>query len=222
MHRRRAPSRLRSLSQGLNLDSLVDIVSNNVGILIIIAAFMALLSIVQSPSTPPEESARPKSSQPERLLVPWSHPTQKNNLYLALQDGRVQFFDLRPFFRELAEKTPGTRPAPVVHDRQGLKVRFFPVTNQVYCLQFDPSRDFGENWLKAQRADSTWNRLLQDYPPERFVLFFWVSGENFDLFRQMRAYLWSENYEVGWKPLAKDAPMEICNGFEGSTAFRPQ
>ena len=39
-----------------SLDSLVDIVSNSVGILIILAVFMALLSVVQSPLDEPVSS----------------------------------------------------------------------------------------------------------------------------------------------------------------------
>lgn len=222
MARRYRHSRFQSPSQGINLDSLVDIVSNNVGILIIIGAFMALLALANPLSSTEEGIALPEERPPEKLLVPWSHPTQKNNVYLALKNGRVQFFDLRPFFRELADKEPGSRPSPVTHEFQGMKVRFFPVTNQIYCLQFQPSDQFGENWLKAQRADSAWRGMLRAFPSERFVLFFWVGGESFELFRQVRQGLWSENYEVGWKPLAEGAPMEICNGFEGSTAFRPQ
>ena len=37
----------------LNLDSLVDIVSNNVGILIILAIFMAMFSLIQTIETRP-------------------------------------------------------------------------------------------------------------------------------------------------------------------------
>ncbi len=89
-------------------------------------------------------------------------------------------------------------------------------------MEFQPARRAGENWLRAQRADSRWRRALRRFPPERYIYFFWVTGDSFELFREIRDHLWQENYEVGWKPLPDDAPMEVCNGFEGSTAFQPQ
>jgi hypothetical protein len=206
----------------LNLDSLVDIVSNNVGILIILAAFMALFTLIDPARLGGDAVSPPREAPPRRLLVPWSHPTNKNHLFLALRENRVQFFDLRPVFLNLAGHDPGERPEPVTIEEEGLRVRFFPVTNQVYCLEFTPRPGFGEDWLRAQRPDSVWQGVLRRYPPEKYVYFFWVNGDSFELFRQVRDSLWERQVEVGWKPAEKDAPLEVCNGFEGSTAFRPQ
>ena len=85
-----------------------------------------------------------------------------------------------------------------------------------------PRPAYGEDWLSAQRVNSAWQQALRTYSPEKYVYFFWVSGDSFELFRDMRGSLWDRNYEVGWKPAHKDAPLEVCNGFEGSTAFSPQ
>ena len=211
----------QTLGQMMNLDSLVDIVSNNVGILIILAAFMALFALM-NPRTESASSALPQQRPPKKLLVPWSHPTSKHHLFLAVHENRIQFFDLRQFFVELAGKQASGPPQPLTIQQKGLQVRFFPVTNQVYCLEFKPGAGQGENWLEAQRPDSTWQKVLREYPPERFVYYFWVTGDSFELFRQLRKSLWDRQYEVGWKPAAKDQPLEVCNGFEGSTAFEPQ
>ena len=32
--------------------------------------------------------------------------------------------------------------------------------------------------------------------PEKYVYFFWVSGDSFELFRDMRGSLWDRNYDV--------------------------
>ena len=55
----------------LNLESLVDIVSNNVGILVILAVFMAMFSLLEkneqvTSKTKPTENI-------EKLKIPWSH-----------------------------------------------------------------------------------------------------------------------------------------------------
>ena len=54
----------------LNLDSLVDIVSNNVGILVILAVFMAMFSLLK------KSEQTPQKEQPfdniEKIKIPWS------------------------------------------------------------------------------------------------------------------------------------------------------
>ena len=70
-------------------------------------------------------------------------------------------------------------------------------------------------------ANST-ARVQREYPPERYIYYFWVTGDSFELFRQIRKSLWERQYEVGWKPTGKEQSLEVCNGFEGSTTFEPQ
>jgi hypothetical protein len=211
----------QSLAQLMNLDSLVDIVSNNVGILIILAAFMALLALI-NPRTQASRGALPQQREPRKLLVPWSHPTNKHHLFLAVHGNRIQYFDLRQFFVQLAEQDSSGPPKPLTLQQKGVQIRFFPVTNQVYCLEFKPGAGQGENWLEAQRPGSAWSRVQREYPPERYIYYFWVTGDSFELFRQIRKSLWERQYEVGWKPTGKEQPLEVCNGFEGSTTFEPQ
>ena len=143
-------------------------------------------------------------------------------LYFTLRGNRVQHFDLQPFFLELAERPPGKEPQPVLYEAAKLKIRFFPVTNQVYCLEFTPKATGGETWLEAQQPGSAWRTALDRYNAESFFYFFWVADDSFELFRSLRAQLWKNNHEVGWKPVTRKSPMEVCNGFEGSAAFQPQ
>ena len=82
---------LGDLQGFLNLDSLVDIVSNNVGILVILAVFMAMFSLLEKS----EQVATTEQSieNIEKLKIPWSHVSQKNNLLLLLRNDRLLFFD---------------------------------------------------------------------------------------------------------------------------------
>jgi len=199
----------------------VDIVSNNVGIVIILAAFMALFALI-NPSTPSPDAGARQQPAPKKLLVPWSHPTSKQHIFLTVQQNRILPFDLRKFFVDLSMRDDKGPPKPITVQQKGVQVRLYPVTNQVYCLEFRPKSGAGENWLEAQRPDSAWRQVLRTYPPERYVYFFWVSGDSFEMFRQLRKSLWDQQYEVGWKPTEKKQPLEVCNGFEGSTTFEPQ
>ena len=59
------------LQSYLNLDSLVDIVSNNVGILVILAVFMAVFSLMDKREKVSSEEK--PDQQIEKIKIPWSH-----------------------------------------------------------------------------------------------------------------------------------------------------
>lgn len=205
-----------------SMDSLVDIVSNNLGILIILAAFMALFGMINPATLQQPEQSQLQAVPPKKLLVPWSHPTHKHPILFVLQGNRILHLDMAGFFRELADQPHQTTPSAVDIKQDDATIRFFPVTNQIYCLEIRPRRGAGETLQEARSPSSRWSRALAGYPPERFYYFFWVSGDSFGLFREVRARLWDKQVEVGWKPIGKQTPLEICNGFEGSTGFQPQ
>ena len=75
----------------LNLDSLVDIVSNNVGILVILAVFMAVFSLMDKREKVSSEEQ--PDQQIEKLKIPWSHVSQKNSLLVLLHDDRLLYLD---------------------------------------------------------------------------------------------------------------------------------
>lgn len=205
-----------------NLDSLVDIVSNIVGILVILAAFMALFGLADPATVSSPERGQSLAPQPKKLLIPWSHATNKNAVFYTMQGNRLLHFDLRDFYRKLGKRTQEGKPRPVTIRQAGGSIEFFPVTNQIFCLEFTPRKGKGETLLQTERLGSQWKKTLRDYPPENFYYFFWVASDSFEVFREVRKRLWERQYEVGWKPLARDAAMETCSGFEGSTGFQPQ
>jgi hypothetical protein len=206
----------------IGMDSLVDIVSNTVGILIILAVFMALLSRISLPNAGSARQQVPLEQPPERILVPWSHATNKTAVFGYLQGNRLHMLDLREFYARLAGQKPKPGNQPIALDLPGMQAKFYPVTNLVYCLEFFPERGYGETLPQMRGAGARWQTALQAYPPERFYYFFWVAGDSFELFRTVRDELWKRQVEVGWKPVRADASLEICNGFDGSTAFQPQ
>ena len=65
---------LGDLQGFINLDSLVDIVSNNVGILIILAVFMAMFSLLEKSEQVP--TTEQSIENIEKLKIPWSHVSQ--------------------------------------------------------------------------------------------------------------------------------------------------
>lgn len=206
----------------LGLDSLVDIVSNTVGILLILAVFMALLAQIDLPGEDARE-VQPQLERPvQRLLIPWAHATHKNAAFFHLKGNRVQVIDLAAFYEKLAERERLPGDIPLLIEQPGLETRFYPVTNYVYCLEFRPTGETGETLLEMRKPGSDWQQARSRHSAERFFYFFWVAGDSFEMFREIRESLWEQNVEVGWKPVRDKQPLEICNGFDDSRSFQPQ
>ena len=206
----------RKNSTELGLDSLVDIVSNSVGILVILAAFMALLAQHSTAQLPPAPT------QQRLLKLPWSHPSDKKFALFSLHNNKLHYLDLKPFYLELAQRPSSSQPLKLNIPDNQLNINFFPVTNQIYCLEIIPKNTLGESWEQAQFPDSNWQRANLRHPPAEYIYFFWVTPNSFARFHQVRDQLRSQGVEVGWMPRHQDHPMEFCNGFGGTAAFRPQ
>lgn len=206
----------------IGMDSLVDIVSNTVGILVILAVFMALMSRLTLRSAETAIPTVPLEEPPQRILVPWSHATNKTAVFAYAERNRLHVLDLRELYARLAEESPRLGNRPIDLNLPGMAAKFYPVTNLVYCLEFFPKQGYGETPAQMKAAGSQWQAALADYPPEKFYYFFWVAGDSFELFRTLRDELWNRQVEVGWKPVRAGQSLEICNGFDGSTAFQPQ
>ena len=198
------------------LDSLVDIVTNSVGVLIIMAAFMAILTQFSS------ASSLPKTTQNHLLKLPWSHPSDKKFALFALTENKLHYLDLKPFYLALADTDPSLAPIDIITPDAQLNIRFFPVSNQIYCIEIKPQNMIGETWSTAQAPSSHWQMASLRHDPAEFIYFFWVTPDSFAQFHQIRTTLQAKGIEVGWMPHRPTKAWEYCNGFGGTAAFRPQ
>ncbi len=217
----------RVFGHRMRLDSLFDSVSNNVGVLVILAAFAALLAVWQPfrPLPPPEAAAPDRAGaakETRTLKVPWSRAASKNPVFATLAGGRVMLLNLAPVYEELLKRPTPRRPQPIDVRRRNVSIRFYPVTNEVYCFQFRLDEGAGEPVSEANRAGSAWTRERGRFDGERYFYFFWVAGDSFEQFRALRERLRNEGLEVGWKPVRPGAPLELCQGVDGGSSLVPQ
>ena len=206
-----------------SLDSLVDIVSNSVGILIILAVFMALLSVVENPLeefVPYEETNDLLTT--EKVRIPWSHSSQKSSLLFVLQDNRLLYLDRVAAYRSFESKLDGEPELPLKADLDGYRVELTAQSSQNHCLQFFPEAGAGQWWGEVSRADGWLTRLLAEKSPSEVYLFFWADGTSFELIREIREWTWDQRYEVGWKPITERSGLRFCTGLGRSLSFRPQ
>ncbi len=150
-----------------------------------------------------------------RLEVPWPQAAPKNVVFFNLRHNRVQFLDLRPFYSALQDTPVDRKGSPLTFTQRQLTLRFFPVTNQVFCLELKPDPAAGETWTQAQLPGSHLRKVLQQFSSAGYAYFFWVGGDSFETYTRVRAWLREQRVEVLWRPVAEGAPLEACSGLEG-------
>ena len=211
---------LSDLQSYLNLDSLVDIVSNNVGILVILAVFMAVFSLMDKREQVSSEEQPEK--QIEKLKIPWSHASQKNSLLVFLRDDRLLYLDRALVYQRLKKYLSGKEPLPTELSLDQYSIKLTVGGRHTHCIEFLPSPAAGEWWHKFSRHGGLMQTLMKKYPPEQNYFFFWVDPDSFDLFREIRKTLWEQRFEVGWKPVREESALRYCSGDAQSGRINPQ
>tara|TARA_Y100001949_G_C15950222_1_gene314359 strand:- start:34 stop:690 length:657 start_codon:yes stop_codon:yes gene_type:complete len=211
---------LGDLQGFINLDSLVDIVSNNVGILIILAVFMAMFSLLEKSEQVP--TTEQSIENIEKLKIPWSHVSQKNNLLLLLRNDRLLFFDRALVYQRLKKYLSGSDPLPTNISLDQYSIELTAGGGHAHCLEFFPSPRAGQWWHQVSQHNGLMQTLMKKYPTEENYFFFWVDPDSFDLFREIRKSLWEKRFEVGWKPVRIESPLRYCSGDDQTRRFQPQ
>ena len=204
----------------LNLDSLVDIVSNNVGILVILAVFMAMFSLLEKSEQVPEKEQPFENI--EKIKIPWSHSSQKNNLLFLLRDDRILYLDRALVYQNLKKYLSGKEALPKQISLNQYSIKLTTGSGHAHCLEFLASPGAGQWWHQLSQHDGLLQSLMKKYPPEENYFFFWVDPKSFELFREIRESLWGQHFEVGWKPVRRESTLRYCSGNEQTRSFQPQ
>ena len=204
----------------LNLDSLVDIVSNNVGILVILAVFMAMFSLLEKNEQAPEKEQPFENI--EKIKIPWSHASQKNKLLFLLRDDRILYLDRALVYQNLKKYLSGKDALPKQISLDQYTIKLTTGSGHAHCLKFLPSHGAGKWWHQFSQKEGLLQSLMKKFPPEENYFFFWVDPKSFDLFREIRESLWSQRFEVGWKPVRSESVLRYCSGNDQARSFQPQ
>ena len=204
----------------LNLDSLVDIVSNNVGILVILAVFMAMFSLLEKNE---QVISKTQSTENiEKLKIPWSHVSQKNILLIFLRSNRLLYLDRTLVYQRLRKYLSGSEPLPKHVNLDQFSIELTVGSGHAHCIKFLPLPRAGQWWHQFSQRNGVMKKLMKKYPPEENYFFFWVNPDSFEMFREIRKSLWDLNFEVGWKPIRIETPLRYCSGVGQAREFLPQ
>jgi len=217
---RKSRENLDDLPNLLNLDSLVDIISNNVGILVILAVSMAMFSFIEKGAQLPSKDQTVEDI--EKIKIPWSHSSQKNSLLFLLRGDRLLYLDRTLVFIRLKQYLSGKDPLPKHIRLRDFSIELTTGSGHSHCVEFFPYSGKGNWWHQVNQKDGLIQKLKLKYPPEENYFFFWVDPQSFLLFREIRKSLWNDLYEVGWEPIRIGSALRFCSGNIQSQNFQPQ
>ena len=188
----------------INIDSLTDIVSNSVGILII----FAVINLIHD------------NNKTYELEIPIEHETDLRPLYIISKDDRLLILNTEQVFINAAQEA-GKGAAN--------NKRIFDLGYQGLFAQIEEKKGISfhargtDNWPKfteLQKSGSELQKQLQAIDPQQYFAYFFVydetnpgstSGSGFESFREARKYLQGRQVKSGWKPVNSDFPPNICD-----------
>lgn len=188
----------------LNVDSLTDIVSNSVGILII----FAVINLIHD------------NNKTYELEIPIEHETELRPAYIISKDDRLLILNTEEVFTNAAQQA-GKGAAS--------NKRIFDLGYQGLFAQIDDSKGISfhargtDDWPKfseLSKSGSALQKQLQAIDPKQYFAYFFVydetnpgssSGSGFESFREARKFLKARQVKSGWQPVSADFPPSICD-----------
>ncbi len=175
---------------------LVDILSNVAGMMILLAC-VALL-VKQSPRPP----ARGNQPSAKPIAYPLAYLPNKRPVTFCLKFGRFYELPERALLDEVIARARQGQPiASLELDHQGVHAAIAvapTATGYSFLYRLDPAG--GLPLSDKRRLRATLDRLVAQFPPERFFFMLNVWPDGFAEFRDVREYLLEKKVEVGWAP----------------------
>jgi len=191
----------------ISLDSLTDIVSNSVGILII----FAVINLIHD------------NNKTYQLEIPIEHRTELSPAFFIIKNDSILKMDTDILFSNATLQA--TRGAAT--NERIFALDYFDVLGKIdddKGISFY-ARDTSK-WPTFQelgKGNSTLTKALNKLDSKKQFAFFFVydsndddsAGSGFEAFREAREYLKTRRIKTGWRPVNDDAPANICNDYFG-------
>lgn len=199
----------------ISLDSLTDIVSNSVGILII----FAVINLIHD------------NNKTYQLEIPLEHATDLSPVFFIAKNDRILAMDTDKLFSNAAlQATSGAAASKRI-----FALDFFGLFGQIdedKGISFY-ARDTSEwpEFIELEKRNSTLRQALKNVDPKKQFAYFFVydnsedgatAGSGFEAFRKAREYLKGHYVKTGWQPVNSDAPANICDsGYSSRCIYLP-
>ncbi len=191
----------------ISLDSLTDIVSNSVGILII----FAVINLIHD------------NNKTYQLEIPIEHRTELRPSFFIIKNDSILSLDTDVLFSNATLQA--TRGAAT--NERIFALDYFDVLGKIDTTKGVSfyARDTAKwpTFKELGKRNSKLTKVLNELDPKKQFAFFFVydgnddeaSGSGFEAFREAREYLKTRRIKTGWQPVNDDAPANICNSHYG-------
>ena len=192
----------------ISLDSLTDIVSNSVGILII----FAVINLIHD------------NNKTYQLEIPIEHRTELSPAFFMIKNNSILAMDTDILF---SNATLQATSGAAANDRI-FALDYFDVLGKIdedkgisfYARDTSKWPTFQELGKGSSELTKTLNKLDAE---NQFAFFFVYDGNDddepsasgFEAFREAREYLKARRIKTGWRPVNDDAPANICKDYFG-------
>ena len=199
----------------ISLDSLTDIVSNSVGILII----FAVINLIHD------------NNKTYQLEIPLEHETDLSPVFFISKNDRILKMDTDTLFANATlQATSGAAAS-----KQIFPLNYFGLLGKIdedKGISFY-ARDTSEwpEFKAIEKRSSKLRESLDKIDPKKQFAYFFVydssedgstTGSGFEAFRKAREYLKSHAVKTGWQPVNSEAPSNICDqSFRQSCSYLP-
>ena len=199
----------------ISLDSLTDIVSNSVGILII----FAVINLIHD------------NNKTYQLEIPLEHATDLRPQFFIAKDDRILLMDTDKLFGNAALQANSGAAA----SERLFSLDYFGLYGQITKekgMSFYARDTSG--WPEFQDVDkrqSVLRKTLDKLDPKKQFAYFFVydnvedgatAGSGFEAFRSVREYLKNHAIKTGWQPVNREAPANICDqSFSSQCVYLP-
>ena len=199
----------------ISLDSLTDIVSNSVGILII----FAVINLIHD------------NNKTYQLEIPLEHATNLSPVFFICKDERIIHMDTDILFANAAQQA--------TQGATGSK-RIFPLDYKGLFGKIDREKGISfyvnntSQWPRYQeikKSSSSIREKLSSLDPEKHFAYFFVfdssnddsvNASGFESFRKAREYLKLRFVKSGWQPVNAESPPHICDlSFNPRCVYQP-
>ncbi len=197
----------------LNLDSLMDILSCLVGVML----FLVIYTVLELGSTSYQVS----------IPVPLDRPVESRRVLVVANGGTLRVLDTGRPVRDLVtgldvvpfEETVtyvrqvNSSPPTDAHFRYELaydeEIGLLAGRDSAFSIVIEELSGEPGDDLAALVADSDFERILEQYRPGETWFEFGVDGESLDVFRRGRSLAEDRGFATRWGPLALDFPVRF-------------
>lgn len=214
---------VRGGSSEINLDSLLDILSNVVGVMVLLAVMTVLSSqnIQLSLGTPLLRDP-PAGSEPLKFEV------RGNHLYQI--DERVMEERRKTAFHRYRQETGGEpfgRLRSVVYDKYDIgdtnyRVKFEWAGGRNNYIYQPRSDAVGDSISELAAGQSRFEALLKRQNPKNYYLSFIVRDDSFEAYNAAKRIAEKYGFATGWEPIGSSEADRLIFNAEGNLGTRIQ